>query len=124
MVCNLSEINDKILILAWIDFFARKPRNKVYVPPEVYVPLQDNLRFADITAMYVEQFDLFCITNKRNTSTYIAAMYMGGINPIVHFNQHWYIGISLEWILEVFSFLLCFKGKKYNHYLFPFCCTH
>ena len=31
----------------------------MYVPPEVYVPLQENLRLADITAMYVEQFNLF-----------------------------------------------------------------
>ena len=27
--------------------------------PEVYVPLQENFRLADITAMYVEQFNLF-----------------------------------------------------------------
>ena len=31
----------------------------MYVPPEVYMPLQDNFRLADITAMYLEQFNLF-----------------------------------------------------------------
>ena len=28
----------------------------MYLPPEMYVPLQDNIRLADITAMYVEEF--------------------------------------------------------------------
>ena len=31
----------------------------MYVPPEVYVPLQDNLWLADITAIYVEEFNMF-----------------------------------------------------------------
>ena len=33
-------------------------------------------------------------------------MYMGRINPVFHFKQHWYIGILLGLILEVFSYLL------------------
>ena len=28
------------------------------------------------------------------------------VMPILHFNQHWYIGILLEWILELFNRLL------------------
>ena len=35
--------------------------------------------------------------------TDIASMYMGVINPVLPFNQHWYIGILLDWILDVFS---------------------
>ena len=31
----------------------------MYVPPELYVLLHDDLWLADITAMYVEQFNLF-----------------------------------------------------------------
>ena len=38
--------------------------------------------------------------------TDITAMYMGGINPVLHFDQHWYIGISLGLILEVFNYFL------------------
>ena len=33
-------------------------------------------------------------------------MYMGGINPVLHCNQHWYIGILLGLILEVFQLLI------------------
>ena len=41
-------------------FFARKHRTKkVYVAPEVYVPLQDNLSLSDIAPMFVEEFYLF-----------------------------------------------------------------
>ena len=39
--------------------FCKKTSQKVYVRPEVYVPPQDNLRLAYITAMYVEEFNLF-----------------------------------------------------------------
>ena len=31
---------------------------------------------------------------------------MGGINPVLHLNQHWYISILLGLILEVFIYLL------------------
>ena len=52
----------------------------MYVPPEVYVPLQDNLRLADITAMYVEQFNLF-----------------------LHFKQEKYLWILMEMTVLMYS---------------------
>ena len=39
--------------------FLQENLQKVHVPPKVYVPPQDNLMLADITAMYVEEFNLF-----------------------------------------------------------------
>ena len=38
--------------------FCKKTSKNVYVPPEVYVPPQPNPKLADITAMYVEEFNL------------------------------------------------------------------
>ena len=55
---NFSEINDKFEYL-YSGFFCKKISKKVYIPREVYAPLQDNLRLADIIPMYVEGFDLF-----------------------------------------------------------------
>ena len=40
-------------------FFFNKTSKKVYVPPEVYVTPQDNIGLAYITAMYVEELNLF-----------------------------------------------------------------
>ena len=37
----------------------------MYVPPEVYVALQDNLRLADITAMHVEEFNFFALQTSK-----------------------------------------------------------
>ena len=45
--------------------FSKKTSKKVYIPHEVYVPLQDNIRLADITVMYVEEFYLFLHYNQE-----------------------------------------------------------
>ena len=39
--------------------FLPESLEKVYVPPEVYVPPPDNLRLAATTSMYLEEFNLF-----------------------------------------------------------------
>ena len=62
----------------------------MYVPPEVYIPLQDNLRLADINAMYVEQLDLF-----------------------LHYKQEKYLRILMEMTVLIYSsgFMALYKTK-------------
>ena len=72
---------------------------KVYVPPEVYVPLQDNLRLADITAMYVEECNLF-----------------------LHYKQQEYLRISMEMTVQMYSSSLVALYKSNVDFLYIF--TH
>ena len=45
--------------------FLQETLQKVIVPPEVYVPPQHNLRLAEITAMYIKEFNLFLHYNQE-----------------------------------------------------------
>ena len=60
---------------------------------------------------------------ERSRLIYIDSMYMGGINPILHFNQHWYIGMDVKGIQLLVDNVMP-QTKKYYHYLFSFCYSH
>ena len=77
--------------------FLQENLEKVYVPPEVYIPLLENLRLANITAMYVEEFNFFLhykqerhfrISMKINVqmdSSSLIALYMTKVNCLYIF---------------------------------------